>query len=202
MTVGPGHREAAMTIRSRLVGTTAALLLAGGLAAAPASAAVLENLRFQDSGSEPFPFCSGINATTSWDDRVHVLVKTAGRERLVYFAANVHGTRAFTNLATGKSYTNVYNFTDRDMKVTDNGDGTLTITISTVGTNRWYGADGNLLFVVAGHFSFQIMVDHGGTPGDPSDDVEIEDSFTVVKEVGIDQTAGRDFCADLLQFTS
>jgi len=189
-------------MRSRIVGATAALVLAGGLATAPASAAVQENLHFQDSGSEPFPLCSGINATTSWDDTVHMLVKTAGGERLVYFAANVHGTRTFTNLATGKAYTNVYNFTDRDMKVTDNGDGTLTITISNVGTNKWYGADGRLLLVVAGHFSFQIMVDHGGTPGDPSDDVEIEDSFTIVKDVGIDQTAGRDFCEDLLLHTS
>lgn len=191
-----------MTVRSRLVGATAALVLAGGLVAAPASSAVLENLHLQDSGSEPFLLCSGINATYSWDDSGHVLFKTAGRERLVYFAANVHGTEVFTNLATGKTYTSVYNVTNRAMKVTDNGDGTLTFTGSNVGTTRWYGADGRLLFVDAGHFSFQILVDHGGTPGDPSDDVEIEDSFTVVKEVGTGQTASRDFCEDLLLFTS
>jgi hypothetical protein len=59
-----------MTIRSALAGATAAVALVGGLAVAPASAAVLENLHFQNSGSEPFTFCSGINATVSWDDHV------------------------------------------------------------------------------------------------------------------------------------
>ena len=191
-----------MTIRSVLGGAAAALLLAGGLAVAPASAAVLSQLHFQNSGSEPFTDCDGIDATVAWDDSVHELVKTRGREGLVYFAANVHGTTGFTNLATGKTYTNVYNFTDRDQQVVDNGDGTLTITISNLGNSKWFGADGKLLFVTAGNFTFQITVDHGGTPTDPSDDVEIEDSFTVVKETGVDKTAGRDFCEDLLLFTS
>ena len=191
-----------MTIRSVLGGAAAALLLAGGLAAAPASGALLSQLHFQDSGSEPFTFCEGIDASVAWDDTVHELVKARGREGLVYFAANVHGTTVYTNLDTGKTYTNVYNFTDRDQAVEDNGDGTLTITISSPGSDRWYGSDGKLLFVAAGNFSFQITVDHGGTPTDPSDDVEIEDSFTVVKEAGVDMTAGRDFCEDLLLFTS
>ena len=189
-----------MTIRTVLGGAAAALLLAGGLAAAPASAGVLSHLHFQNSGSEPFTGCDGIDATVAWDDSVHELVKTRGREGLVYFAANVQGTTVYTNLDTGMTYTNVYHVTDRDQAVVDNGDGTLTITISNLGSSRWLGSDGRPLFVTAGNFSFQIMVDHGGTPTDPSDDVEI--SFTVVKETGVDKTADRDFCEDLLLFTS
>lgn len=191
-----------MSTLSRLVGVTVATVLAGVGAAAPASAAVLENLHFEDSGSEPFTFCEGIHAVVSWDDSVHEIVKTRGRDGLVYFAANVHGTSTFTNLDTGLTYTNVYNFTDRNQQVTDNGDGTLTITVATPGSNRWYGSDGKLLFVSAGTFWFQFMVDHAGTPTDPSDDVEIQDSFVGVKEAGQDQTAGRDFCEDLALFTS
>jgi hypothetical protein len=191
-----------MSTLSKLVGAAAAIVLAGVVAAAPASAAVLSNLHFEDSGSEPFTDCVGIDAEVSWDDRVHEVAKTRGRDGLVYFAANVHGTSTFTNLDTGKTYTNVYNFTDRDQQVTDNGDGTLTITIASAGSNRWYGSDGKLLFISAGTFWFQFMVDHGGTPTDPSDDQEIEDSFAGVKEAGQDQTAGRDFCEDLALFTS
>lgn len=194
-----------MSTLSRLVGATTATVLAGGLVAAPAapvSAAVLSHLHFEDSGSEPFTDCAGINAVVSWDDSVHEKVKTRGPNGLVYFSANVQGTRTFTNLATGKTYTNVYNFTDRDQQVTDNGNGTLTITIANSGANKWYGSDGKLLFVTAGTFWFQIQVDHGGTPTDPSDDVEIEGSFAVVKEAGVDKTAGRDFCEDLALFTS
>jgi hypothetical protein len=191
-----------MRAMSKLVAATAATIVLSGMGSSPASATVLENLHFHDSGSEPFTFCEGIDAEVSWDDSVHELVKTKGKDGLVYFAANVHGTSSFTNLDTGKSYTNVYNFTDRDQLVTDNGDGTLTITIQEVGSNRWYGDDGKLLFVIAGNFRFQIMVDHGGTPTDPSDDEEIEGSFVPLKEAGSDPTAGRDFCEDLAMFTS
>jgi hypothetical protein len=191
-----------MSTLSKLVGATAATVLAGVAAAAPASAAVLENLHFEDSGSEPFTFCEGIDAEVSWDDSVHEIAKTRGRDGLVYFAANVHGTRTYTNLDTQKTYTNVYNFTDRDQQVTDNGDGTLTITVASPGSGRWYGSDGRLLFGAAGTFWFQFMVDHGGTPADPSDDEEIEGSFVGVKQAGLDQTAGRDFCEDLALFTS
>lgn len=191
-----------MSTLSTLMGATTATVLAGVVTAGSASAAVLENLHFEDSGSEPFTFCKGLNIEVSWDDQVHEMVRTRGREGLVYFAANVHGTTTYTNLDTKKTYTNVYNFSDRNQQVTDNGDGTLTITIATPGSNRWYGSDGRLLFVSAGTFWFQILVDHGGTPTDPSDDVEIEDSFVGVKQAGLDQTAGRDFCADLALFTS
>lgn len=191
-----------MSTLSRLVGVTAATVLAAGVAAAPASAAVVSHLHFEDSGSEPFPFCEGIDAQVSWDDRVHEIVKTRGPDGLVYFSANVKGTTTYTNLDTGKTYTNVYRFTERDQRVTNNGDGTLTITIATPGHNKWYDSDGNILFVTAGTFWFQIMVDHGGTPTDPSDDEEIEGSFVLVKEAGRNPTAGRDFCEDLALFTS
>ena len=114
-------------------GSSRATVLMGGVAPAAASAAVLSNLHFEDSGSEPFTFCEGIDAEVSWDDTVHEIVKTRGRDGLVYFSANVHGITTYTNLDTGKTDTNVYNFTDRDQQVTDNGDGTLTITIAYAG---------------------------------------------------------------------
>src|SRR5215212_10450572 len=100
-----------MSTLSRLVGATAATVLAGGAAAGSASAAVQSNLHFEDSGSEPFTFCEGMDVERSWNDSVHEIVKTRGRDGLVYFSANVHGTTSFTNLVTGKAYTNVYNFT-------------------------------------------------------------------------------------------
>ena len=191
-----------MSILSRLVGATAATVLVGLVTSVSATAALLSNLHFEDSGSEPFTSCEGIDAVVSWDDSIHEVAKTPGRAGLVYFSANVHGTTTFTNLDTGKTLTSLYNFTTRDQRVTDNGDGTLTITIAQPGPRRWYGSNGKLLFVNAGTFWFQVMVDHGGTPTDPSDDQEIEGSFVPVKDVGLDQTAGRDFCEDFALFTS
>ncbi len=191
-----------MSIIAKLVGVVAASVLVAGLTAAPASARILEHLHFNDTGSEPLTFCTNVDAVLSWDDDVHLLIKTKRGGQLAYFGVNVHGTATFTNLDTGKTITNVYNFRDRDQLVTDNGDGTLTITASNSGVDKWYGADGTLLFVIAGNFTFQFMVDHGGTPEDPSDDEEIDGSFVVLKETGRDPTAGRDFCEDLLLFTS
>jgi hypothetical protein len=55
------------------------------------------------------------------------------------------------------------------------------------------------LFLVAGMFRFEFLVDHGGTPTDPSDDEELE-FVGVVKEAGRADTANRDFCEDIHEF--
>jgi hypothetical protein len=191
-----------VNVIAKLVAVTTGSVLVAVVSAVPASARVLEHDHFNDSGSEPFTECAGIDATVSWDDDVHLLVKTKRSGGLVYFGVNVHGTTAYTNNDTGMSYSNVYNFRDRDHVITDNGDGTLTITVRDSGANRWYDSDGSFLFISAGSFAFQFMVDHGGTPNDPSDDVDIPDSFVELSFHGIDTTAGRDFCEDLALFTS
>ena len=190
-----------MTIMSKLVGVAAVTVLLGGLAVTPATAAVIENSHFVDSDTFDVT-CPGVNAEGLFVEDVHVLIKTAGEEGLVYFAVNVHGTTTYTNLDTDKSFTSVYTFNDRDLRVTDNGDGTLTITVQTAGVFRYYDPEGKLLFVDAGNFRGQFMVDDGGTPTDPDDDTEIPDSFMVLKEVGSAQTAGRNFCEDLASFTA
>ena len=190
-----------MVIMPRLVGVTAVVALLGGLAGAPASAAVIENSHFAESGTFDVG-CPGINGEGRFVEDVHLLLRTTGRDGLVYFAVNVRGSTTYTNLDTGKTFTSLYTFTDRDLDVTDNGDGTLTITISNPFVFRYLDPDGRLLFVDAGNFRGQFLVDHGGTPTDPDDDVEIPDSFTVLKEVGSAQTAGRNFCEDFALFTA
>ena len=190
-----------MNVIAKLVAVATGSVLVAVLSAVPASARVLEHDHFNDSGSEPFTECAGIDATVAWDDDVHLLIKTKRSGKLVYFGVNVHGVTTFTNDDTGKTYTNVYSVRDRDHLITDNGDGTLTITVRTSAMSKWY-ADGSFVLKTAGQFAFQFMVDDGGTPSDPSDDVEIPDTFVPLKEVGIDTTAGRDFCEDLALFTS
>jgi hypothetical protein len=187
---------------AKLVAVATGSVLVAVVGAVPASARVLEHDHFVDAGSEPFTGCAGIDATVAWEDDVHVLIKTKRSGGLAYFGVNVHGTTAFTNDDTGKSYTNVYNFRDRDHLVRDNGDGTLTITVRDSGSERWYDSEGSFLFISAGQFAFRFLVDHGGTPTDPSDDVEIPDSFVQISNHGTDTTAGRDFCEDLALFTS
>ena len=115
----------------------------------------------------------------------------------------MRATLVYTNLDTMGTFTEISTTNSRDAEVIDNGDGTLTIVVHATGSLRLYDSDGNFVLADPGQVRFQFMVDHGGTPGDPSDDVEIEGSFEVVREsTGRNDTQGRDFCEDLVLFTS
>ena len=91
------------------------------------------------------------------------------------------------------------NFNDKDQRVTGNGDGTLTILLKTTGSSKFYGPDGKLLFNDSGQVWVEILVDHAGTPNDPTDDVFLEE--TLVKgPTGRSDTQDRDFCDDIHEF--
>ena len=59
--------------------------------------------------------------------------------------------------------------------------------------NKYFGPDG-FLFHDSGHFRFEFVVDHGGTPTDPSDDVLIEDHGIVKGSTG----RSDDFCETIV----
>ena len=180
------------------VGLTALALVS---AIAPAAAEPLEHGHFHDVDSFVIEeFCGDLTVRVDVDSQGSLLVRTQGPEGLVYGQENVHGTVSITNLATGKSFTNVVTFVSKDLKVTDNGDGTLTITSVVNGRFKTYGPDGSLLFRDTGQQRTVTLVDHGGTPTDPSDD-EIIDS-EIVKDTGWVFAEGRDFCTDFRTLTS
>jgi hypothetical protein len=112
-----------------------------------------------------------------------------GRDGLIYFATRLSSTETFTNLDNSKTVVSTVNAIDKDLRVTDNGDGTLTILILSTGNAVIYNSDGKAIGRNPGQVRFEVVVDHGGTPSDPADDTEI--SFEVVKE-----STGRtdDFC--------
>jgi hypothetical protein len=122
------------------------------------------------------------------DGRVHAVPH--GRDGLAYFGFHIERTEVVTNPANGKSVNSVLTINDKDLRVTDNGDGTLTILILTTGNAVLYGEDGKAIARNPGQVRVEILVDHGGTPTDPSDD-EFLEFFGVVKE-----STGRsdDFC--------
>jgi hypothetical protein len=114
----------------------------------------------------------------------------------------VHGTAVTTNLETGGTFTNVFTANSRDHTIVDNGDGTITITTFASGTSRFYDADGNFVLKDPGQFRFAVDIDYNGTPRDPDDDIEVPDSFQVVRaSTGNSDLSDRDFCADLVAFT-
>jgi hypothetical protein len=145
-------------------------------------------------------FCGDLTVRVDVDQYVSFLVRTQGADGLVYFSENVQGTASITNLATGKAFTNVFTFVSKDLKVTDNGDGTLTIIAVVNGNFKTYGPDGNLLYRDTGQEKTVSLIDHGGTPTDPSDD-EVIDS-EIVKDTGWVFAEGRDFCTDFRALTT
>jgi hypothetical protein len=114
-----------------------------------------------------------------------------GPDGLDYFAEHAKQTQVVTNLANGKSITGAFNISDKDLRVTDNGDGTLTILVMGTGTAALYGADGKAIARNPGQTRWEILVDHNGTPSDPFDDEFIADLGVVKGSTG----RSDDFCA-------
>lgn len=178
------------------------LALAGSMVATvPVVGAPLDKGHFHDEGTgDPYD-CDGTPAQVHFevDGNFNFVPHGSG---LAYFRESLHGTATWTNLANGGTYTRMFALSSRDLEVTDNGDGTLTIVAQDAGTDRWYDTNGRMVLVESGQFRTQILIDDGGTPEDPFDDEAIEDSFQILRDTGRNDTDGRDFCADLVTFTS
>jgi hypothetical protein len=136
-------------------------------------------------------FC-GVGLTVSVDFvfDVNFGVVSRGPDGVTYFLENFRETDVITNPANGQTVTFVVTAgVAKQLSVTDNGDGTLTIVELAAGNEVLYGADGKAIARNPGQSRFELLIDTRGTP-DPSDDVLI--SLERVKG-----STGRndDFCA-------
>lgn len=142
-------------------------------------------------------FCGGLTGVplhTEIDGYFSVVQH--GPDGFSYFADRFRSTLVYTNPTTGRTFTVVRVRQSRDLRITDNGDGTLTLVGLNTGSLWAYGPDGNLVAVRHGRSFDSFLVDTLGTP-DPFDDTLTPlDSDTA----GPDTT--RDFCEDFLAATS
>jgi hypothetical protein len=99
-------------------------------------------------------------------------------------------TVVYTNRANGKTVTLTVVRVTKDLRVTDNGDGTLTILVLATGNDVYYGPDGKAIGRNPGQIRFEILIDHAGTPTDPSDDEFLADLGLVKGSTG----RNDDFC--------
>ena len=191
-------------MKGRCAFLIAGLAVAGTfVASTPASARPIDKGHFHDVFTSDVYDCDGIPAQDSVDVKGNFLLNQRGSSPFPYYRESVHGTGVSTNLETGGTYTNVFSFNSRDHRIVDNGDGTITITGFGSGNSRWYDANGELVLRVSGQTRFAVDIDYNGTPGDPSDDIEVPDSFRIIRpSTGHSDTSERDFCADLAEFTS
>ncbi len=192
------HRRVA---RSRVL-TLAAALLAGltapllGIGSASAAPSMWETVHEEYGPEVSEDFCGVAGLTVEQyvvlDGRVRST--TQGPDGLSYYSQHIVYTDTWTNLATGESVTVVTSSSGGDLRVTDNGDGTLTILVQDTFTSLMYDEAGQLISRSTGLFRYAYLVDHAGTPTDPDDD-EFLDALGGVKRAGL--TA--DFCDTLVQ---
>lgn len=170
------------------VGATAAVMLVGAASGGQG---------FRDTIHEEgtvvlTDFCgvSGLNVEMAFalDFSVHAVAH--GPDGLSYFFQHGTRTEVLTNLANGESLSSVANVIEKDLRVTENGDGTLTILILATGNAVLYGGDGKAIARNPGQLQFEILVDDGGTPADPSDDEILADRDVVKGSTG----RSDDFC--------
>jgi hypothetical protein len=137
-------------------------------------------------------FCDVAGLTVEADRTVDLrrMQNTHGPDGLVYFLQHFRVATVYTNVANGNSFTEVETTLGKDLRVTDNDDGTLTILVLATGNLVAYGPDGKAIARNPGQVRFEILVDHGGTPTDPSDDEVLADLGVVKGSTG----RSDDFC--------
>lgn len=166
----------------------------------PAQAARPERIPLNESTLDVFEdFCGveGLTVQVTGEITGHAMVVQRGRERLPYymevtrFETSHARLDADGNVVRAGAVTGVERVLNKDLKVVDNGDGTLTARVLATGNATYYDSDGAVIARNPGQVRFSLLFDHGGTPTDPSDD-------TFLANLGIDkESTGRsdDFCA-------
>jgi hypothetical protein len=129
--------------------------------------------------------------------RETITLNPHGPDGLAYSLSRLHVRVLYTNLANGRTAAEVVNNVRKDLKITNNGDGTLTILFLVAGSHKWYDDDGKLFLNDAGQVQFAFQMDHKGTPDDPRDDEFIASFGNAKGPTGRRDSEGRDFCADM-----
>ncbi|HZC74009.1 MAG TPA: hypothetical protein VE442_25200 [Jatrophihabitans sp.] len=193
-----------MTLTRRIVTTAGAATLLLGMGTATAQAAPIIHENFHDTESTVMEdFCGDLTVRLDIDVTGTVLANLRGPNHpYPYFVETDRGTISYTNLATDKAFTSVFDTVSKDQTITDNGDGTITLISLSTGNQVWYGPDGTALLREPGQIRVELLIDTNGTPSDPDDDVVVADLGLVKGSTGRNDTAGRDFCDDLHEFTS
>jgi hypothetical protein len=179
-------------IAAVLAGVVMPAVVVGG--AASAAPSMWEGFHFEAAQThEDFCGVSGLTVDETFVADGSFRTTTRGPDGLSNFVEFDDSTDTWTNRATGETVTVLQSTKFVDRKVTDNGDGTLTVLSEFVGTVVYY-QDGQPIARAAGILvRFEFVFGHAGTPTDPSDDVFLEGRQF--------EGAGRmvDFCATIVQ---
>lgn len=175
-----------------VVASAAALALSAP--AGPGAAAPPERGTFDDAFSVPVAdFCGSDGLDVVLDAVLTGRFQFGPRrdDGLQYWLEQTRFEEVITNTATGEHVRVVTRSVGKDLRVTDNGDGTLTVLFLATGNTTVSDAAGKAIARNPGQVRLSFLLDHAGTPTDPTDD-----AFLAPPEVVKDST-GRsdDVCA-------
>jgi hypothetical protein len=159
--------------------TAAALLAVATVAAAggPATAKPIDSGTIHEEYSFAVTgFCGvdGLDIEIEGVNDLRFRLGSRGAAQLPYFLEQVTVHQTLTNADNDRFVTYSSRSIGKDLKVTDNGDGTFTILVLATGNETWYGMDGKAIARNPGQSRWEILIDNNDTPQDPTDDEFLE----------------------------
>ncbi|HYN29315.1 MAG TPA: hypothetical protein VES95_05525 [Dermatophilaceae bacterium] len=118
-------------------------------------------------------------------------VRLHGTDGPEYYSLRATARDLYTNTDTGESFTGHSTFRDADLRVTDHGDGTITVLASGVRVESFRAPSGRLIGIDAGRATSTYVVDVGD-PGDPDDDTVLSETHS--EPVGASSLDGAGVC--------
>lgn len=188
-------------MRIGAVALATALIAASAGIPMPAQAQPIEQGRYHEIGSFVLEdLCDDLRIHVEFDDTGHVLARITGQDDTVRYTVTGHVRSTWTNLETGRAMTFKASHVEQDLRVSDNGDGTISLLTHHLNAERAYGPDGRLAYVEPGVTEVLVILDYNGTLTDPSDDIFVSETF--LAHHGGKPGTERDFCADFRTLTS
>lgn len=168
------------------------------IAASPVAAQKIDGARFhQEDSFVETDFCGVSGLTVEHNITVdgRFLARLQGRDSIFYGMDNTRVVDELTNVDTGQHATDIQpRTTSKDLKITVNDDGTITIIQLLTGGGRLLGDDGQLIAKGSGQVRFELVIDYMGTLSDPTDDVLVSDRQLIFGSTGTND----DYCAAIL----
>jgi hypothetical protein len=180
-------RRLVLSLAAAGVAATASTSLATAASAQP----IRESEVFEETQEfEDFCDASGLTVQVNSTTESRFMFNPHGPDGLGYGLEHLRITNVYANAANGNAVTEQITTVFKDLRVTDNGDGTVTILVLATGNAVVRGPDGKAIARNPGQIRFEALVDNGGTPTDPSDDEFLD----VVRDVKGSTGRTDDFC--------
>jgi hypothetical protein len=161
------------------------------LATAASAQPIREGEVFEETQScADFCDASGLTVRVDSTTESRFMFNPHGPDGLGYGLEHLRITNVYANVANGNAVTEQITTVFRDLRVTDNGDGTVTALVLATGNAVVRGPDGRAIARNPGQIRFEALIDNGGTPTDPSDDEFLD----VLRDVKGSTGRTDDFC--------